>query len=90
MQEWMPPVIYPLCLLTSMVCAFLLIRSYLRTRVKLLLWSAACFVFLALNNLLVVIDILILPTQIDLTELRALASAAGVLILLYGFIWEVD
>lgn len=90
MHEWMPLIIYPLCLLTSAACAFLLIRSYARTRLTLLLWSAACFVFLALNNLLVVIDILVLPTEIDLTELRALASAAGVLILLYGFIWEVD
>jgi hypothetical protein len=90
MIGWMPSVIFPLCLLTSLACALLLIRSYVRTRVKLLLWSAACFVFLALNNLLVVVDILVFPTTIDLTEVRALASAAGVLVLLYGFIWEVD
>jgi hypothetical protein len=90
MMQWIPPVIYPLCLLTSIVCALLLMRSYTRNRVNLLLWSAACFVFLALNNLLVVIDILVLPTTIDLTEFRTLASVAGVLVLLYGFIWEVD
>jgi hypothetical protein len=89
-MEGASPVIYLLCLATSAVCAGLLIRSYRRTRVRLLLWSAACFVFLALNNLAVVTDILILPTSIDLSMLRLLASFAGVLTLLYGFIWEVD
>ncbi|HTI85214.1 MAG TPA: DUF5985 family protein [Alphaproteobacteria bacterium] len=90
MWGWAPPVIYLLCLATSAVCAWLLIRSYRRNRVRLLLWSAACFVFLALNNLAVVIDILVLPTSIDLTLLRLLTSLAGVITLLYGFIWEVD
>jgi hypothetical protein len=89
MLAWMPSIIYPLCLLTSIVCALLLIRSYKRNRVALLLWSAACFVFLALNNLLVVVDILVLPTEIDLTDIRTMTSAAGILVLLYGFIWEV-
>jgi hypothetical protein len=90
MEEWASPVIYLLCLVTSAVCAGLLIRSYRRTRVRLLLWSAACFVFLALNNLAVVADILVFPTSIDLTMLRLLTSFAGVVTLLYGFIWEVD
>jgi hypothetical protein len=90
MQEWTPTIIYLLCLATSAICAWLLIRSYRRNRIGLLLWSAACFVFLALNNLLVVVDILIFPTAIDLSMLRQLTSLAGVLTLLYGFIWEVD
>ena len=90
MQDWAPTIIYLLCLATSAVCAGLLIRSYRRNRVRLLLWSAACFVFLALNNLAVVVDILIFPTSIDLTLLRLLTSFAGVFTLLYGFIWEVD
>jgi hypothetical protein len=89
MREWAPPIIYLLCLATSAVCAGLLIRSYRRTQVRLLLWSAACFVFLALNNLAVVADILLLPA-VDMSMLRLLTSLAGVLTLLYGFIWEVD
>ena len=81
--------VYLLCLATSAVCAWLLVRSYRRNRSRLLLWSAACFVMLAVNNLAVVLDILILP-HIDLTTLRILASLAGVSTLLFGFIWEAD
>ena len=81
--------VYLMCLLTSAVCAFLLVRSYGRNKTPLLLWSAACFVFLAVNNLAVVLDTLVFPA-VDLTIIRMLASLAGVSTLLYGFIWEVD
>jgi uncharacterized membrane protein len=83
-------IIYSLCLLTSAFCAFLLVRGYRQNRTRLLLWSALCFTLLALNNLFVVIDILILPTTIDLVPLRHLASLAAVSVLLFGFIWETD
>jgi hypothetical protein len=82
-------IVYLLALATSSVCALLLIRSYMRNRTRLLLWSAACFFFLALNNLVVVLDLLILP-DIDLSMVRIFASLIGVLLLLCGFIWEVD
>jgi hypothetical protein len=81
--------IYLLCLLASCICAYLLVRTYLRKRTRLLLWSAACFVFLAINNLLVVFDILVFP-DVYLAPLRPLASLAGVMTLLYGFVWELD
>ena len=47
-----------------------------------------CTKALALNNLVVAVDILLLPT-IDLTTLRLATSLAAVAVLLYGFIWEV-
>jgi hypothetical protein len=81
--------VYLLCLLTSAACAWLLVRSYLKSRTKLLLWSAACFVMLALNNLFVVADVVIFPS-FDLTLLRSLSALAGVGLLLYGFISELD
>jgi hypothetical protein len=81
--------IYILCLLASAGCAFLLIRSYLRNGTRLLLWSAGCFVLIALNNLLVATDILLLPT-VDLLPLRRIASLAAVSLLLFGFVWETD
>jgi hypothetical protein len=81
--------VYLLSLVTSAVCAALLARAYMRTKTRLLLWSALCFALLALNNLLVVVDILVLPAR-DLTALRNLSSLIGVSILLYGFIWETD
>jgi Family of unknown function (DUF5985) len=82
-------VIYILCLLTSAFCALLLVRSYLRNGARLLLWSALCFVLLAVNNLLVTVDLLVLPS-IDLLPLRNLASLAAVSVLLFGFIWETE
>lgn len=82
--------VYFLCLATSAVCAGLLIRGYLRSRTRILLWSAICFVLLALNNLLAVVDIVLIPDGIDLRAERLAASLAAVLILLYGFIWETD
>jgi hypothetical protein len=81
--------IYLLCLLTSVVSAALLVRSYRRSRTRLLLWSAACFGLFALNNLLIVLDILVLP-RLDLGILRTSCTLAAVATLLYGFIWELD
>jgi len=86
---WGPGAVYGLCLLTSALCAALLIRSYGRSRQPLLLWSAACFSLLAINNLLVVLDMVVLP-GIDLSLARQVTSLAAVGVLLYGFIWEVD
>jgi hypothetical protein len=90
MSAWVPAAIYILCLIASAICAALLVRGYLKSRTPLLLYSAACFVFLALNNLLVAIDLLVFPTTIDLAVIRLIASLAGILTLLYGFIWEAD
>jgi predicted membrane-bound spermidine synthase len=81
--------VYGLCLLASAVCAMLLIRSWVRTRQKLLLWSAICFSLLAVNNLMVVLDMVILP-DLDLSPARQLTSLAAVAVLLYGFVWEAD
>jgi hypothetical protein len=82
--------VYLLCLATSGICAGLLVRRYQVNRTRLLLWSAACFVLLAINNLFVVIDVLVLPASIDLLPLRLLASFCAVTVLLVGFIWDVD
>jgi len=79
-----------LALLTSLACMVLLFRAYAATGVRLLLWSALCFVFLSLNNVLVFLDVVIFPTEVDLRPLRLLAALAGILFLLYGFIQEAE
>jgi hypothetical protein len=81
--------VYLLCLAASVGCALLLVRSYRRNRTRLLLWSAACFLLLAVNNFLVVMDILVLSAM-DFIPLRRLASLSAVAVLLFGFIWESD
>lgn len=83
-----PALVYLLCLATSLCCLWLLVRSYRRTRSRLLLWSALAFVGFALNNLLVFVDLIILPTEVDLLPLRNLTSLAAVSVLLFGFVWE--
>jgi hypothetical protein len=82
-------VIYLLCVFTSALCAWLLIRGFHRQRQSLLLWSALCFSLLAVNNLLVFADLVILP-QIDLSLARSLTALAAGLLLLCGFIWGME
>ena len=82
-------IVYFLCFAASAGCAWLLVRSYFRTRTALLLWTAACFVLLGLNNFLVVIDLVFLP-DLDLRFARLAVTVAALATLLYGFIWELD
>lgn len=89
MAELFPAVVYILCFLTSAACAWLLGRSYARNRSGLLLWSSICFVFLALNNLMLVLDLMLLPS-IDLKLLRLLLALAAVCSLLFGFILRIE
>jgi hypothetical protein len=89
MQPYFPAAVYLLCFATSSACALLLRRSYARTGARLLLWSAMCFLLLAVNNLLVVIDLLILP-EVDFSLPRILLSLGAVSILLFGFIWDLE
>ena len=82
-------VVYLLCLLTSAACAGLLLRAWRRSRAPLLLWSGFSFGLLAVNNLFVVADMLVLP-GVDLGWARQLTSLSAAAVLIYGFIWEVE
>ena len=84
-----PAAVYILCLITSVVCAGLLLRAYLRQRSRLLLWTAASFVLLALNNLVLVADMVVFPT-LPLWIWRQVSAMIALGILLYGFIWETE
>ncbi len=85
----MPALVYTLCVLTSATCAGLLLRAYLKTRTRLLLWSAIAFVCLAVNNVFVLGDMILFP-HVDLLPHRYAAALAAVCVLIYGFIWEVE
>ena len=89
MSSWFPTLVYTLCFLTSTACALLLARSYRSTAARLLLWSALCFVFLAINNFVVILDLLLLP-DIDFRLTRLVLSLAAVCVLLFGFIWDLE
>ena len=80
--------IYLLCALTSLTAAGLLFRHYRAVRTPLLLWSCIGFTGLALNNVLVFIDLGLMPTTTDLALPRTVAGAGAMLALVYGLIWE--
>ncbi len=79
--------IYFLCAATSFLCALLLFRGYKRSTARLLLWSSLCFAGLFLNNVLLIIDLQVVPDQ-DLSVLRSIPALAGISFLLYGLIAE--
>ena len=89
MQTLFPTLVYLLCFATSTLCAFLLGRSFRRTRSRLLFWSALCFGLLALVNFVVVLDMLVYP-EIDFRPIRLWLSVVAVAVLLFGFIWDED
>jgi len=86
----MATLIYSLCALTSLTCLVLLWRSYRGTGSRLLFWSAACFLFLTINNVLLVLDKVVFPVEVDLSLWRLGAALAAVMLLLFGLVWEEE
>ncbi|MCG3113151.1 MAG: DUF5985 family protein [Candidatus Manganitrophus sp. SB1] len=85
----MAATVYFLSAITSLACALMLFRGYLRSQTRLLLWSSLCFVGLTLNNFLLYVDLVIIPDSADLSILRSIAALAGLMLLIYGLIWDV-
>ncbi|MGH9727528.1 MAG: DUF5985 family protein [Candidatus Acidiferrales bacterium] len=83
----MGPSVYVLGILVTLSCGVLLMRGYARGRKRLLLWSSLCFFGLALSNLLLFIDLVMLP-GVDLYLWRLIAGAIAMMFLMYGLIWE--
>jgi hypothetical protein len=80
-------IVYALCALTSLFCAWLLLRAYQGHRTRLLLWSSVSFAGLALNNVLLFIDLIVVPS-IDLSVLTAGTAVAAIMVLLFGLVGE--
>jgi len=86
MADWFPSIVYLLCFAASATCAILLIRGYAKSRARLLFWSGLCFILLAANNFLVIVDMMLIES-IDFRLYRILLSLAAVTVLLFGLIW---
>ena len=84
----MAETIYVLCGLTSVACAVLLLRGYKRTGVRLLFWSALCFAGLAVNNVLLLADLVLFPAELDLAVPRSLTALAAMAVLVFGLVVE--
>jgi hypothetical protein len=83
----MPEFVYSLCTLTSIACAILLLRAYRTQPTPLLFWSGICFVGLALNNLLLLVDLYVVPS-IDLFLPRTSIAVVAMFALLFGLVSE--
>ncbi|HKV27323.1 MAG TPA: DUF5985 family protein [Candidatus Acidoferrales bacterium] len=83
----MGPAVYILGIVITLSCGILLMRGYMRAKRPLLLWSSLCFFGLALSNLLVFIDLVMLP-GVDLYLWRLGVAAIAMMLLMYGLIWE--
>jgi hypothetical protein len=77
--------IYLLCAMTSLLAASLLLRQYRQRRTPLLFWSSVAFLGLAVNNVLLYIDLGVL-TGVDLALPRTIAGALAMLLLVYGLV----
>jgi Family of unknown function (DUF5985) len=83
----MGPAVYVLGSLVCLLCSILLLRRYSQVRQRLLLWSGVCFAGLTVSNLLVFVDLVVIP-ETDLYIYRLVVGAVAMLFLLYGLIWE--
>jgi Family of unknown function (DUF5985) len=85
----MGAIIYSLCTLTALLCAYLLLQAYRRGGYRLLLWSGLCFVGLTINNFLLVLDKLVF-IDVDLSVWRTATALAAMTVLLYGLVWDTE
>ena len=89
-MELFKSILYLLAVITSLACTLLLFRAYFKGPLRILLWSALCFTCLTINNILLFVDIVVLPTEVDLRVIRHVAALAGMVFLIYGFIYDSD
>ena len=80
-------VIYALCALASSFCAFLLVRSYRRTRQRLALWACVGFTGLAINNVLLFVDLVVVP-HVGLGVIRSSVALVALFTLAAGMALE--
>jgi len=83
----MPGLTYLLGAATCLLCSALLLRAFLKRRERLLLWSGVCFAGLLLENLMLYIDVVVVP-DIDLSLWRKLPGLAALALLVFGLIWD--
>jgi hypothetical protein len=79
--------LYILTIITTLVCAILLLRAYVRVRNRLLLWSGLCFAVLTIDNVLMFADLVLFPA-VDLYTYRLASAAISISLLLFGLVWE--
>lgn len=80
---------YAGCAVAAALCAWLLLRAYLGSRYRLLLWGGICFVGLTANNVLLLLDKVVFPAT-DLSLFRLSIGLVALLVFLAGLILDGD
>jgi hypothetical protein len=83
----MTGLVYVLCAATCLLCTLLLIRGYRQTGVPLLFWSGLCFFGLMIDNIMLYVDIVVVP-DISLAIWRKLPGFVATVLLVFGLVWE--
>lgn len=87
--NYLESTVYVVCAGTALVCTLLLLRSYRQTGFRLLLWTSICFLMFTINNIVLFIDVVLVP-DMDLAWFQSLSALLGGIVLLYGLIWETE
>lgn len=83
----MEGMVYLLCAATTLACSALLYRGYRRSRARLLLWSSICFALITLENALLFVDLITIPS-VSLAVWRMTLALLAIMVLLIGMIWD--
>lgn len=81
----MAGIVYLLCALLSFGCSILLLKGHSKNKYPLLFWSGVGFAGFALNNILLFIDVIVVP-NVDLSVIRTIPALIGMILLIYGLI----
>ena len=84
----MGPIVFTLCAIASICVAYLLTRAYRLRPSRILFWSAICFGGLALNNVILFVDLVLMPAEISYGLARNWIIVASVGSLVYGLVWD--
>lgn len=79
---------YTLCALTALACTVLLLRAWARSRARLLLWSGLCFAGLTINNVALILDRIVFPTEVDLLPVRLVLGLVSIWVLAIALVME--
>jgi hypothetical protein len=82
----MATAVFVLCALTSLACAWLLWRAWQSARAPLLLGALLCFIGLAINNLVLLVDVVFVSD--NHFEWRGIPTVVGLAALMVTIIRE--
>jgi hypothetical protein len=83
----MAGLVYLLCAGTCLLCAIMLLRGYANQKVRLLLWSGVCFIGLMIENVMLYVDVVVVP-DIDLSLWRKIPGLLAIVVLVFGMIYD--